>query len=110
MNCKRARHSGPAAALLPKRVSELPNNFIRNFPIIGAVASGQPVFRHPERTKQDVPNRKRPGKISAAAFLSKRVIPSVKDRGGEHVFERAERPVQIGMDKGGVEGRERSDP
>src|SRR6478672_8282417 len=102
MNCKRARHSPPAKRLLPKRVSELPTNFVRNVPITSAVVFRQPVFRHPERAKQEVPDRKRPGEIGVAALLRRRVMPAVKDRGGEHVSERAKCPVQIGVDKGRV--------
>ena len=34
----------------------------------------------------------------------------MEDRRGEHIFKRAERPVQVGVNEGGVEGRERPDP
>jgi hypothetical protein len=34
----------------------------------------------------------------------------MEDRRGKHVFERPERPVQVGVNEGGVEGRERPDP
>src|SRR5579863_4205868 len=110
MNCKWKPDCEAAAGLLAKRVSKLPNNFIRNARIVLSVVLRQPAFRHPEGPEQDVPDRKRTGEVGVAALLQRRVMPAVKHWRRQHIFEWPERPVQVGMHERGMEGREWADP
>src|ERR1700742_897443 len=107
MNCKWRPNSSGRQGLLAKRVSELPNNFIRNARIVGAVVLRQPALGHPKGPEQDVPERKGAREIGVAAVVDRGVMPTVKHRRRQYIFERPERPVQVGMHEGGMERVER---
>src|SRR5207237_6308526 len=96
--------------LLAEWIGQLSADLGRNLLIVYAIPLRQLVLRHPERSKQDVPERKGARKIGIAALLERGVMPAMEDRRGEDIFKRAERPVQVGVDEGGMEGRERSNP
>src|ERR1700730_1544913 len=99
----------PPAPLLPKRISQLPDD-LRGHLFVLAIIFRQPVFRHPEGPEQDVPDRERPGKVGIAALFQRGVMPAVKHRRRQHVFERAKRPAEIGVNERRMERREWPDP
>src|SRR4051794_8215532 len=95
--------------LLPERIGELSADFARNV-VVHPVVIRKLALRHPEGAEQDVPKRKCPGEIRVAALFQRGVMPAVEYRGGEHVSERPQRPVQVGVNERRVEGGERADP
>src|ERR1700738_3548810 len=100
----------PVASLLPERVGQLPDDLGRNCLFVLAIVFGKPVFRHPEGSKQDIPDRERPGKVGIAALFERGVMPAVKHRRRQHVFERAKRPAEVGVNERRMERREGPDP
>src|SRR5664279_3687761 len=99
-----------ARTLLPKRIGQLPADLGRYRCVVHAVGIREHVFRHPERPKKDIPDRKRSGKVGIAAPFQRGVVPAVEHRRRQHVFERTKRPVEIGVNERRMERRERSDP
>src|SRR5271154_855825 len=87
----------PDAKLLPKRIGQLPDDLGRECLIADAIGLGEVVFRHPEGSEQQIPDREGSGEIGIAALFERGVMPAMKHRRRQHVFERAERPVQIGV-------------
>ena len=65
------------------------------------------VLRHPEGAEQDVPERESAGKIGVSALFELGVVPAVEHRRRQHISERTERPVQVGVHEGRMEGVER---
>src|SRR4029077_13611565 len=104
------RDLAAAPRLLPQRVSKLSNNFIRNARIVLTVVRGKAINGHPIRPEQYIPDRKGASEVGIAAFRQRGVMPAVKHRRRQHIFERPKRPVQIGVHEGGMEGGERTDP
>src|SRR5438046_2376909 len=98
------------ARLLTEWIGQLPTDLGGDLLIVYAVIVRQPALRHAERAEQDVPEREGAREIGIAALFQRGVMPAVEDRRGKHVFKRAERPVQVGVNERGVEGRERPDP
>ena len=81
----------------------------REFLIVDAVAVGQVAGRHVERAKDEIENRERGGEILLAAAIGGGVVPAVEDRRRNHVFERAERPVEVGMHESRMGDGDRSE-
>src|SRR4051795_4117806 len=104
MNCKRAEIL--MALQLPKRESQLPGDLRGDRRLVLAVIVREPVFRHSERSKQQIPEGKSARKVGVATLLERGVMPAVKNRRRQHVLEGAEGPVEIGVDECRVEGRE----
>src|SRR4030095_17144572 len=99
----------PSRAALPERIDPLPDNAGRKRWLISdAGFSRQSIFRHPERSEQQIPKRKSPGEIGVAALFSRGMMPAVEDRRGNHIPERAEVPVEIGVDEDRMEDIERA--
>src|SRR3954452_23806930 len=76
MNCKRAEIL--MALQLPKRGSQLPGDLRGDRRLVLAVIVREPVFRHSERSKQQIPEGKSAGKVSVATLLQRGVMPAVK--------------------------------
>ncbi len=76
--------------------------------IRNAVIIRQFALRHVEGAENQVEHRKRRGEILLAAAVCRGVVPAVKDRSGDDVFERTELPVEIGVDEGGMGDGQRS--
>src|ERR1700737_2945426 len=95
---------------LSERIGQLSGEFGRHRRLVHPVIFRQHVFRHSERTKQYVPDRESTCKIGVAPLSQRRVSQTVKDRRADHVFQRAKGPVEIGVDKGRMERRERTHP
>src|SRR6202048_2932285 len=104
------RAGNPPALLLPKRISQLPDDLRGHRLFVLAIIFRQPVFRHPEGPEQDVPDREGPGKVGIAALFQRGVMPAVKHRRRQHVFERAKRPAENCVNERRVERREGPDP
>src|SRR5665647_2658856 len=99
MNCKRGRET--PTPLTPERIGQLSANLVRKGQlIVDAIMIGQLAFRHPEGPEKDIPDRESPGKVGIAALFKRAVMPAVEHRRRQHVFERAQRPVEIGVNKG----------
>jgi hypothetical protein len=78
--------------------------------IVDAVLAGQPVYWHPECPEQNVPDRKSAGEIGIAAHIRRGVMPAVKHRRRDHISERAEVPVEIGVDERRMKEIQRTEP
>src|SRR6185437_7477685 len=73
--------------LLTKRIDQLSADLMRHRLIaVDTVIIRQLAFRHPERTEQNIPDRKRPGEIGIAALFERGVMPAVEHRRRQHVF------------------------
>src|SRR5437764_9725777 len=68
----------------------------------------QCIFRHVERAEQEVEEWKRRGKILLPSPFRHGVMPAVKNRTDDDVFERTERPVEIRVHESGVRDGERT--
>src|SRR5258707_6657602 len=87
-------------ALVAKWIGQLSADRGGHGLIVGdAIVLGKHVVGHPKGAEQDVPDRKRPGEVGIAARVERGVVPAVEHRGCQDIFERAERPVQIGVDE-----------
>src|SRR5207244_5924602 len=84
-------------ALFAERIGQLSDDLAgERGLIVHAILVRQRAFRHPEGPEQDVPERKGAREIGVAALLAGGVVPAVKHRRRQDVFERAERPVEVG--------------
>src|SRR3984957_18638586 len=92
------------ASQVTKRVCQLAADFRRDGCIVDAITLGKLVFRHPEGSKQDVPDRKCSSEVGIATLLERGVVPAMEDRRCEHIFERSKRPAEVGVDECGMEG------
>src|SRR3954468_15461132 len=93
--------------LVPERISQLPADFGGNrLILVHTIIVGQDAFRHAEGTEQEVPDRESSCKVGVAALVLSGVVPAMKDRRRDDVFERSEGPVEIGVDERRVERRE----
>src|SRR5258708_9267860 len=72
--------------LMPERIGQLPANLGGKRLIVHAIVTGQLIFRHPEGSENDIPDRKRPGKVGIAALFERGVMPTVKDPRGKTPF------------------------
>src|ERR1700694_2840893 len=52
--------------LMPKRIGQLSANLRRDGLIVDAIVIREPVVRHPKGPKQEIPDRKSPGKVCIA--------------------------------------------
>src|SRR3954451_4895219 len=104
MNCKRGEIL--IALQLPKRESKLPGDLGGDRRLVLAVIVREPVFRHSERSKQQIPEGKSAGKVGVATLLQRGVMPAVKNWARQHVLGTTEGPVEICMDECRVEGLE----
>jgi hypothetical protein len=52
---------GISVSLVPERIGQLSANLGRERLIVHSAVVGESVFRHPEGSKKDIPDRKRPG-------------------------------------------------
>src|SRR5579862_7403392 len=93
INCKRW-------GLLAERIQQLAAKALRKLLVVDAIGVGQLVRGHVPGAEQNIPDRERAGEVARAAAIGRGMVPAVENRPGDHVFERAERPVEIGMDKG----------
>src|SRR5215475_9101452 len=109
MNRKRSQErSQETRPLLPEGIGELAADLPRHRRFVLAVILGQLALGHPERSEQNVPERERASEIAVAALFQSGVMPAMEYRGRQHIFERPQRPVQVGMHESRMEGRERS--
>src|SRR6266478_4778144 len=67
-----------------------------------AVGVRQDALRHVEGAECKIDQRKGRSEIFLPAALCRGVMPAVKDRTGNRIFERPQRPVQIRMHEAGV--------
>src|SRR5689334_21915569 len=96
------------AGLLPEWIRQLPADLGRDDLIMHPVMVRKLAFRHPEGSEHQVPQRKGAREIGVAAGLLRGVMPAMKYRRRKHVSERAQRPVQVGVDERRVERGERT--
>src|SRR6202034_4085684 len=89
-------------ALLGERTQELAVEARGKFAIVDTIAIGQFASRHVECAEKDVEDREGRGEVLLASAVRRRMMPAVKHGSGDHVFERAERPVKIRVHKGGM--------
>src|ERR1700683_2549619 len=86
---------------------ELGAEGLRERLVVNAVLIWEVAGRHIERAEHDIEDRKGRSKVLLATALRRRVVPAMKDRAGDHVFEWAERPLEVGVDERRMGGRER---
>src|SRR5438128_745308 len=94
--------------LFAERIGQLSDDFAgKRRLIVQAILVRQCASRHPEGPKQDVPERKGASKIGVAASRAGGVVPAVKHRRRQDVFERTQRPVEVGVNERRMEDVER---
>src|SRR5579862_3227745 len=86
-------------ASMRERMHELSAETFRERPVVDTVVIGKLAGRHIEGAEHDVEDREGRGKILLAAPFGGRVVPAMEDRTRDHVFERAEAPIEIGVDE-----------
>src|SRR5580704_7219427 len=106
---RRPRVLDPAIALTAwtERMHELGAEGLRERFVVDAVLIGELAGRHIERAEHDIEDRKGRGKVLLAAAFRRRVVPAMEDRARDHVLERTESPIEVGVDERRRGGRER---
>src|SRR5690242_17149272 len=110
MKCKYAGVVAANSRSASKWIHHLGAEALGEASVVDAIGVRQRLLRHVERTEQKIPDRERAGEVLSAAAIRRGVVPAMKHRPGDHVFEWAKRPVQIGMHEGRRRGREWSNP
>src|ERR1700692_4307127 len=82
-----------------ERMHQLGAEALRERPVVDAVLVGKLAGRHVEGAEYDVEDREGRGKVFLAAAVRRRVVPAVKDRTCDDVFERTERPIEVSVDE-----------
>src|SRR5580692_3147259 len=89
---------------LGERMHQLAGKAYREFALADPVIVGQLTGRHVKRPEDHVQDRERRGEVLLAAAVGGRVVPAMEHGTRDHVFERAERPVEIGVNEGRMGG------
>ena len=83
----------------PLTIEHLRGKAWRKGPVGNAIGAGQGRSRQVKGAEDQVEHREGCGEILLAAALGGGVMPAMEDRRRDHVFERTERPVEIGVHK-----------
>src|ERR1700728_5370775 len=84
---------------LSERMHQLAGKAYRGFALADPVIVGQFAGRHVKRPEDHVQDRERRGEVLLAAAVGRRVVPAMEHGTRDHVFERAECPVEIGVNE-----------
>src|SRR5580698_7788808 len=83
-------------------MGELSGKARRKGPIGDTVVIGQFALRHVKGAENEVEDRESSGEVLLTAPVCRGVVPAVKNWPRDDVFERTERPVEIGVDERGM--------
>src|SRR3954454_10369421 len=98
------RHEVPDGGLVPERISQLPADFGWNRLIaVDTIILGEDALGHAEGAEHQVPDREGSGKVGVTTLVQRGVMPAMKDRRRDHVFQWPKGPVEICVDEGRVE-------
>src|SRR5215475_12510170 len=100
MNRKRTRS-------LLERMNHLGAEIARKGLIGHPIGSRQRLFRQVERAEDEIEERERRREVLLATLIGRGVVPAMEYRTGNHIAQRPQRPVEIGMDERRMRNGER---
>src|SRR5262245_2598601 len=102
----RKQMSATRASLL-ERMNHLGAEVARKGLVGHAIASRQCLLRQVERAEDEIEDRERRREVLLATLIGRGVVPAMEYRTGNHIAQRTQRPVEIGMDERRMRNGER---